>query len=279
MPAPELKSVLVTGASQGIGRATCLHLASRGYHVVAVGRSMERLLSLKADSQTPESITPWELDVGDPGCVEQVPEIIRQVGRLDVLVNNAGYGLRGYVEELDMAAVQTQFETNLFSTLRLSQAVIPHMRENGGGAIINIGSVSAHLGSPSAGAYAATKSALRSLSLVLRLELHPFGIKVAVIEPGVVRANFLSNQVVSSRREGEESPYASRAKKLEERTARFHHSGADPLRVARTVERIIRAKHPRPSYVVGIDGGIGVFAARFLPERLVQYCTRRVLMG
>ena len=131
MPALGQKSVLITGASQGIGRATVLYLASQGYLVVASGRSMERLLVLKADSDHPDNIIPWELDVGDPACVEQVPEIIQQVGHLDVLVNNAGYGLRGYLEELDMAEVQAQFETNLFSTLRLSQALIPHMRRTG----------------------------------------------------------------------------------------------------------------------------------------------------
>ena len=279
MPSEAQKSVLITGASQGIGRATCLYLASRGYHVVAAGRSMERLQGLRSDSQIPENITPWELDVGDPPCVEQIPAIIKQVGRLDVLVNNAGYGLRGYLEELDMGDVQAQFETNLFSTLRLSQAVIPHMRGNGGGAIINIGSVSAHIASPSGGAYAATKSAMRSLTMALRLEMHSFGIKVAVIEPGVIRANFVQNQIVSQRNDNPDSPYSARARQLEERTARFHHTGGDPLKVARTVERIIRSKRPRPSYVVGMDGGLGVFAARFLPERLVQYCVRRVLMG
>ena len=273
------KSVLITGASQGIGRATALYLASRGYLVVAAGRSMKRLLALKADSGTPDKIIPWELDPGNPSCVEQVPDIIREVGRLDVLVNNAGYGLRGYLEELDMDEVQAQFETNLFSTLRLSQKVIPHMRQNGGGAIINIGSVSAHIGSPNGGAYAATKAALRSLSLVMRVELHPFGIRVAVIEPGVIRANFLQNQISGPRDGGADSPYAARTPKLQERTARFHHSGGNPVRVARTVDRIIRSKHPRPSYVVGLDGGVGVFAARFLPERVVQYCVRRVLMG
>ena len=279
MPSEAQKSVLITGASQGIGRATCLYLASRGYHVVAAGRSMERLQGLRSDSQIPENITPWELDVGDPACVEQIPAIIKQVGRLDVLVNNAGYGLRGYLEELDMGDVQAQFETNLFSTLRLSQAVIPHMRGNGGGAIINIGSVSAHIASPSGGAYAATKSAMRSLTMALRLEMHSFGIKVAVIEPGVIRANFVQNQIVSQRNDNPDSPYSARARQLEERTARFHHTGGDPLKVARTVERIIRSKRPRPSYVVGMDGGLGVFAARFLPERLVQYCVRKVLMG
>ena len=240
---------------------------------------MERLQGLKSDSLVPENITIWELDVGDPACVEQIPAIIEHVGRLDVLVNNAGYGLRGYLEELDMGDVQAQFETNLFSTLRLSQAVIPHMRGNGGGAIINIGSVSAHIASPSGGAYAATKSAMRSLTMALRLELHSFGIKVAVIEPGVIRANFVQNQIVSQRNDNPDSPYSARARQLEERTARFHHTGGDPLKVARTVERIIRSKRPRPSYVVGMDGGLGVFAARFLPERLVQYCVRRVLMG
>ncbi len=277
--AAKLKTVLITGASQGIGRATTLYLASRGYHVVAAGRSLERLSALKADSQTADNITPWELDVGNPSCAKQVPAIIERVGRIDVLVNNAGYGLRGYLEELDMREVQAQFETNLFSTLRLSQAVIPHMRENGGGAIINIGSVAAHLASPSGGAYAATKSAMRSLTMALRIELHPFGIKVAVIEPGVIRANFVQNQIAAERSRDPDSPYAARAKKLEERTARFHHSGADPLKVARTVERIIRSRSPRPSYVVGVDGGLGVFAARFLPERLVQFCVRKVLMG
>ena len=273
------KSVLITGASQGIGRATVLYLASCGYKIVAAGRSLERLRILQAHSDTPDNVIPWELDVGNPVCADQVPLIIERVGRLDVLVNNAGYGLRGYLEELDMGDVQAQFETNLFSTLRLSQAVIPHMRENGGGAIINIGSVSAHIASPSGGAYASTKSAMRSLTMALRLELHSFGIKVAVIEPGVIRANFLQNQVRARGNANPDSPYAARTSVVEERTARFHHTGGNPLKVARTVERIIRSKHPHPSYTIGPDGRLGVFAARFLPERLVQYCVRKVLMG
>ena len=278
-PSSRRESVLITGASQGIGRAIALYLASRSYRVVAAGRSMERLLALQADSSAPDNIIPWQLDVNDHDAVDQMPKIIQQLGRLDVLVNNAGYGLRGCLEDLDMAEVQAQFETNLFAVLRLTQAVLPHMRQQGRGTIINIGSVSAHLGTPTGGAYAATKAALRSLTMVLRLEAQPFGIRAALIEPGVIRANFIQNQALAQRAGDRESPYASWSQAIEGRAARFHHRGGDPLKVARTVERIIRAKHPRPSYAVGLDAGLGVFAARFLPERLVQYCVRRVLMG
>ena len=194
-----------------------------------------------------------------------------------MLVNNAGYGLVGCLEDLDMEEVRAQFETNLFAALRMTQAVLPHMREQRGGTIINVGSVSAHVGTPAGGAYSATKAALRTLSMVLRMEVQPFGIRVALIEPGAIRANFGQNQVVARRAQSSDSAYAAYAKKVDAHSARFHYRGGDPLKVARTVERIIRARHPRPSYSVGIDAGLGIAAARFLPERLLQYCVRRVL--
>ncbi len=184
-------TVLITGSSSGIGQVTALYLARRGYHVLATSRQLARLDGLMAQARSDSlPISAYQLDVNSPPSVEEaVPQILDQVGGLDGLVNNAGYGLWGCLEDLTLEEVKSQFETNLFAVLRMSQAVLPHMRERHSGTIINVGSVSGRIGAPAGGAYAASKSALAGLSRVLRMEVAQFGIRVVLIEPGVIRTH------------------------------------------------------------------------------------------
>ena len=273
------QSVLITGSSEGIGRATALYLARRGHRVIATGRSLSRLSGLEEEARAASlPLQVMELDINDDGSVaKQVPSIVGEAGGLYVLVNNAGYALWGCLEELEMDEVRAQFETNLFAVLRMSQAVLPHMRQRGRGTIINVGSISGLIGSPAGGAYAATKSALRALSAVMRLEVAQFGIRVALIEPGLIRSNFHANQVVARRALADESPYRSYEERIRKSSARFRQGGGDPMKVARRVAKIISAKRPRARYSVGVDSGLGVLAARFLPDGVVEFFVKRVV--
>ena len=273
------KSVLVTGASSGIGKATCLHLARRGYRVVATGRDLSRLRGL-GDEAHAESLPVFEyqLDINEPSSVSQVlPQILEQTGRLDALVNNAGYGLSGCLEDLSIEEVRAQFETNVFAVLRMAQAVLPHMREHGGGTIANIGSVVGLIGGPGGGAYSASKFALRGLTNVLRMEVASFGVRVVLIEPGLFRTNFFENQVFGLRAQQPDSHYYASRQRGGRRRPGGQLWAGDPVKVAKVIDRILRARRTRPRYPVGPDAWLGSLAVRLLPDGVLYYLVRRAL--
>ena len=275
------RSVLITGASGGIGRTVALYLSQRGHRVLATGRSLARLADLENEAQA-ASLPIWtfELDVNDPALVaRQMPVILQQAGTLDVVVNNAGYGLWGCLEDLDIDEVQAQFETNLFGLLRVTQAVLPHMRQRGQGTIINVGSVAGHITSPAGGAYAASKAALSAFNAALRMEVWRFGIRVSLIEPGAIHSNFVQNEIAGRRTLDENSPYRSYAARISKRADHFHRRAGDPVKVAKTVEKIMLAHRPRPRYAVGIDARLGITAARILPDWVLEFFVRRVVSG
>ncbi|HEX7975514.1 MAG TPA: SDR family oxidoreductase, partial [Anaerolineales bacterium] len=172
------KVVLITGCSTGIGRDLAQELAHSGYTVAATARKAETLEDLDVALKLP-------LDVTQPGSIHQAVDcVLQRFGRIDFLVNNAGYAVRGAVEEVPVEQAQQMFEANVFGVMRMIQAVVPHMRQQKSGRIINISSVSGKLVTPANGTYSATKFALEALSDALRYELEPFGIQVVVIEPG-----------------------------------------------------------------------------------------------
>ena len=178
----EPTTVFITGASSGIGKATALYLARRGYRVVATSRELSRLDELTEQPQSGSAaILTYQLDINEPASVEEVvPRIISEASGLDALINNAGYGLWGCLEQLTVEEVKAQFETNLFAVLRMSQAVLPSLRERGGGTIVNVGSVVGQISSPAGGAYSASKFVLESVTKVLRMEAAQFGIRVVL---------------------------------------------------------------------------------------------------
>ena len=271
-------NVLITGASSGIGKATALHLARKGYRVAATSRELLRLSELTA-AATAESLTvsPFQLDINDPTEVEKtMPTILEQVGELTGLINNAGYGLWGCLEELTYAEVKAQFDTNLFAALTMSQAVLPHMRARGSGTIINVGSVVGQLPIPAAGAYCASKFALEGLSRVMRMEVAPFGVRIAIIEPGLFRTSFHVNRVFGERVVSTESPYYPYIQNIWKNSSSVQRWAADPTKVAKLIEKVLRAKRTRPSYTVGIDAGLGILARRLVPDGLAEFVTKRV---
>jgi NAD(P)-dependent dehydrogenase (short-subunit alcohol dehydrogenase family) len=182
------KSVLITGATDGLGRATALLLAQRGYRVFAAGRSAEKRAQLDALAKEKNlSLETLELDVCDDASVQRaVAAVLAKAGAIDVLFNNAGVNFSAAVEDLRMEDWRRQFETNFFGVLRVTQAVVPHMRQRKRGRIVMMSSVSGFVTAPTQGAYSSSKFALEAMSSALRLELFPFGVQVVLIEPGYI---------------------------------------------------------------------------------------------
>ena len=270
------KAVLITGASSGIGRASALYLAERGYRVAATSRALSRLEGLRRESGPTGNIHCVELDVdSDRSVSEAVASVIEAYGRIDVLVNNAGYG--GPVQSFSMEELESQFETNFFGAFRMIKAVLPSMTAQGSGTIINVSSVEGRLVTPFSGGYAASKFALEGLSEAMRYELWPQGIRVAVVEPGLFATDFHDSQVESAAAESPALPYGPVIARYRERRGRYDRFAKDPVRVARVIHRIIRSRRPRFRYPVGAEATLGVRAAQLMPERLYQALLGRAM--
>ncbi len=280
MPASQGKTVLITGASSGIGKVTALYLAEKGYSVIGTSRSPERLADLQSEASVRGlSVTAVELDINsDEGVDSVLPALIEEHGIIDALVNNAGYGLWGPVESLSMDELKAQFETNVFATVRLIKAVLPGMLRQRKGTIINVGSVLGRLGTPFNGAYVASKFALEGMSESMRAELWPFGVRVSVLEPGLFNTDFLKNQAASEQSDSKDMVYYPYIEKYRERSARLHRNAADPIKVAKVIHKIVRSRRPAFRYPIGSEARLGILGARLLPERIFQYLLSKATM-
>ncbi len=240
--------VLIVGASSGIGRACTVELVRRGYHVFGTSRR-----PVVADGETAlGDRLPWiAMDVDDEGSVVRgVGEVERRAGRIDAVVNCAGFGIAGAVEDTDEAEAKAIFETNLFGTLRVCRAVLPGMRRRRAGTIINISSMGGRIALPFQGLYSATKFAVEGLTESLRMEVHRFGVRVVLVEPGDFATEFTDNRRVTAR--AIESPaYGDAYRAALAIVERDERGGASPQAVGRLVARIVAAPHPRLRYMVG----------------------------
>ena len=243
-------NVLITGASSGIGKATALYLAERGYNVIATSRDASRLEELHTEAaERGASIVGIELDINSDAAVSRiVPELIAQHGTIDVLVNNAGFGLWGPVEILSDAELKDQFETNFFAAVRMMQAVLPAMIERRSGTIVNISSVLGRMDTPFNGAYVSSKFALEGISESLKIEVQPFGVRVAMVQPGLFRTNFPDNSVNGSATEDESLVYAPHIARYNLNRDAFHWFGGNPVRVAKVVHKVITSPSPNFRY-------------------------------
>lgn len=279
-----LNTVLITGASTGIGKVASLYLAEKGYTVIGTSRSMDRLKPvIEAAKAAPGSFIPLEMDInldsGVSGCMEEVmPRVTDEHGEIDVLVNNAGYALWGPLESMTPDQMVDQFKTNVFAPFRLANLVIPSMRAKAAGRIINISSVAGWVATPFNGAYASTKFALEAQSQALRMELWPFGIKVSVIEPGLFGTEFQNNTVDGERAESPDLPYGPHIAAYRRKHGRFRRLTHDPIRIAKLIERIIVSGRPKLRYPIGFEAHIGIFAARHLPDGLFQRMVAKTSM-
>jgi NAD(P)-dependent dehydrogenase (short-subunit alcohol dehydrogenase family) len=260
------KAILITGCSSGIGRATAERLARAGWPVYATARRVDSIRDLEAAGCR---ILP--LDVTDEHSIQAaVAAVMGTHGAVGVLVNNAGYSQSGAVEEVPLDAARKQFETNFFGAVRLCQVVLPAMRAQRWGRIINMSSMGGRLTFPGGGMYHATKYALEAVSDVLRWEVRPFGVDVVLVEPGLIQTNFGRTAAESVEAVGDvDSPYRDFNAAVAQGTANGYRMpfATGPDTVARVVERAIRARRPRTRYPV-TAGARGALALRsILPDR------------
>jgi NAD(P)-dependent dehydrogenase (short-subunit alcohol dehydrogenase family) len=244
---------VVTGSSSGIGFETSLVLARNNFHTYATMRNPERGTKMRA-VQSGENlpIKIIQLDVtSDKSVREAIQSILFETGRIDVLVNNAGYGLVGAFEELGMDEIKQQYETNFFGVIRVTQAVIPIMKEQKSGVIVNISSGAGRFGYPGGSAYVSTKFALEGLSESISYELEPFGIKVALVEPGFVRTNF--SNVIAKRSQAPDSEYSKMMEIMTGRIEEMRRNASSSELVANVVLEAVTTKNPILRYLAGKD--------------------------
>src|SRR5262249_54379212 len=250
------RTILVTGATAGIGRDAALHLYRQGHRVIGAGRNEEALAELRK-----EGLLAVKLDVTDQASIDSA---VREIDALtkghgvDALVNNAGYGLFGPLEMLDDADVRAQFETNVFGLLAVTRAFVPKMRERGWGRVVNVSSVGGGRVFPLGGAYHATKYAVEAMSDALRMELAQFGIGVALIEPGYIKTEFTSRTMnLLDKYVGRESPYAESLQLVAKAGGSAERFAVGPASVSRAIAHASTARFPRARYVAPFYNAIG----------------------
>lgn len=280
---PGAQTVLITGATDGLGKAAALLLAERGYRVFAAGRSQEKRAQL--DALAREKKLPLEtvdLDVCEDASVKiAVSQVLAKARAIDVLINNAGIGYMGTVEELQLEDWRRQFETNLFGVLRVTQAALPSMRERKSGRILMMSSVAGLLTVPAQGAYSSSKHALEGLTNALRLEMYPFGIHVVLIEPGYIPTGM--SQTAAELTKGYKErfatgPYSKLYDLFVAGTKKARASSkTTPEDCARVMLRAIEAPHPKARYGVTPLATVVKWGKRLLPDSAIDALLRRKL--
>ena len=274
------KVALVTGSSSGIGLETCLALARDGFHTFASMRDTKKAATLQETAKKENlSIEVIELDVDKEDSIKSaVSKVMSDAGRIDVLVNNAGYGLFGSLEDVPIEDFKKQFETNLFGIIILIQQVAPIMRNQGDGFIVNISSVAGRIGFPGSSAYISSKFALEGLSESLRYELGQFGVKVIIIEPGVIKTPFFTSMKVVEPKL--DSPYKEITDKVISGVKMMAELGTQPVEVAKTVVKSINDKEPLPRYLVGNDASMFLEAKKMKTDiEFENYLKKELFSG
>jgi NADP-dependent 3-hydroxy acid dehydrogenase YdfG len=263
------KAVLITGCSSGIGHATAARLVEHGWNVYATARRPETLSELEQ-----KGCKTLALDVSDEASMRHAVDTISEAeGAVGVLINNAGYSQSGAVETVPIEQARKQFETNVFGLLRLTQLVLPGMRAQRWGKVVNISSMGGRLTFPGGGLYHATKYSVEALSDALRFELRGFGVDVIVIEPGLIITNFGEVASASVEDAGDGGAYDEFNRKVAELTEGAYKGpmaklGAGPMAVAKTIERAISTGHPRARYRVTASAKLMISQRRLMPDRL-----------
>jgi len=249
------KVAVVTGCSSGIGHEISLILARNGFTTYATMRNLQKgsdLKSIAEDEKLPLHFT--QLDVTDENSVKRaIQTIYDEAGRIDLLVNNAGYGLTGAFEDLSIDEIKTQYETNVFGLIRTTQAVLPIMRKQRSGLIVNISSGAGRFGFPTGSAYVSTKFAVEGLTESMSYEVEPFGIKVILIEPGMIKTNFFNSSVLAKKSQDPNSPYAPLMTGMNDNLTKLLDNGSTPQYVAEVVFNAVTSESPKLRYLAGKD--------------------------
>lgn len=271
------QTILVTGASSGIGEATCLRLLAAGANVVMFARREGRLRELAARGDPGGTKT--QVVAGDLTIAEDrqrvVDAAVERFGTISGLVNNAGFGQRGPVECVSLEAIRKNFETNVFSLLGLTQLVVPLMRERKDGRIVNVGSVAGRIARPMSSVYDATKHALEAFTDGLRGELRPFGIHVALVRPGFIRTEFIqAADAASSDVVANPGPYRPFVDNFRGKVRKLHGIAGHPDQVGKVIEHALRSRYPKWHYATPVHAKVFLAMEWLLPPRVLDYVFR-----
>ncbi|TXR60843.1 short-chain dehydrogenase [Bacillus sp. AY18-3] len=278
-PKMDKKIAVITGASRGFGLLTTLELAKKDYLVIATMRNLnkqEDLMSQATKLNLQQNITVQQLDVTDQNSIHNFQLYIKEINRVDLLINNAGYANGGFVEEIPVEEYRKQFETNLFGAISITQLVLPYMREQKSGKIINISSISGQVGFPGLSPYVSSKYALEGWSESLRLEVKPFGIDVVLVEPGSYNTNIweVGKQLATNQSETT-SPYKEYMDKIQKHINSGSDTFGNPIDVSNKIVEIAESKRTNLRYPIGKGVKFMIFAKRILPWRLWEYLVLR----
>ena len=272
------KVALVTGSSSGIGYETSLALAREGYFTYATMRDLKKEAVIKKiveEENLPLKVI--ELDVDNHDSVQNaVKTIIEEKQRIDVLVNNAGWGIWGSAEDVSIEEFRAQFETNFFSVVRMIQKVAPIMRKQGTGDIVNISSIAGRIGFPVSTAYISSKFAIEGLSESLRYELGPFGVDVIIIEPGVIKTNFFDSMKTAKKAD---DTYKEITEKVISGVKMMAEMGTPPKEVANVIMKSLKDENPLPRYVVGNDAAMFLEAKKMKTDIEFENYLKKELYG
>lgn len=249
------KVALVTGSSSGIGYETSLILARNGFQTFATMRNLSKRSGIESAAEKEGlPIHIIELDVDDDKSVNNaIQQVLSKAGKIDVLVNNAGYALYGALEDISIDELKAQYETNLFGIVRVTQAVLPTMRNQRSGLIVNVSTVGGRMGIPCISAYTSSKFAVEGLTESIAYELEPFGIRVILIEPGAIKTNFRAGMVTGKKAQEADSPYSPVMNKMSKFMEQVFESASAPERVAKVILDAISPKETTLRYLAGKD--------------------------
>src|ERR671921_368319 len=266
---------VVTGSSSGIGLETALLLARSGFHTYATMRNLEKSKNITEIANTEKlPLQVVQLDVNDDisvkNAIDKIVGAAAENKRIDALVNNAGYGLVGAFEDLSVEEIKSQFETNFFGVIRVTQQVLPVMRKQNSGTIVDVSSVGGRIGIPVLSAYQSTKFALEGLSESMSYELEPFGIRVVIIEPGFIRTNIINSSTSAKKDLDSKSSYFSLTQKVKNHFKSMIEnasSSSPPEEVAKVILQAITSENPQLRYTVGNDAATIIQARMNMPDK------------
>ncbi|PHB58472.1 short-chain dehydrogenase [Bacillus wiedmannii] len=273
------KIAVITGASSGFGLLTTLELAKKDYLVIATMRNLnkqEDLISQATKLNLQQNIKIQQLDVTNQNSIHNFQLFLKEINRVDLLINNAGYAHGGFVEEIPVEEYRKQFETNLFGAISITQLVLPYMRVQKGGKIINISSISGQVGFPGLSPYVSSKYALEGWSESLRLEVKPFGIDVVLVEPGSYNTNIWeAGKQLATNQSDTTSPYKEYMDKIQKHINSGSDTFGNPIDVSNKIVEIAESKRTNLRYPIGKGVKFMIFAKRILPWRLWEYLVLR----
>ncbi|PKJ54115.1 short-chain dehydrogenase [Bacillus sp. SN10] len=273
------KIAVITGASSGFGLLTTIELAKKDYLVIATMRNLEKqvnLISQATQLNLQQNIKIQQLDVTDQNSLHNFQLSLKGINRVDLLINNAGYANGGFVEEISVEEYRKQFETNLFGAISITQLLLPYMRKQRSGKIINISSISGQVGFPGLSPYVSSKYALEGWSESLRLEVKPFGIDVALIEPGSYNTNIWEvGKQLATNQSDTTSPYKEYMDKIQKHINSGSDTFGNPVDVAKKIVEIAEAKRTTLRYPIGKGVKFMILARKILPWRLWEYLVLR----